>query len=159
VEPNEVQQGITLEGVSPTVEVHEKVDKSLDEYKGVGTMSFLKYYHSWKIIIIMVRLFFMISKILSCITSLLRITTFNVFLIETRGRVLLKREGLMQEGEATNQGSTRDQTQVSVDRLVNREKELKTTVDRLVDRLTTENKQRKKQVVGRPTGRPTKRRR
>jgi len=40
----------------------------------------------------MVRLFFMILKILSCIISLLRITAFNVFLIETRERVFLKKE-------------------------------------------------------------------
>jgi len=50
-----------------------------------------------------------------------------------------------------DQDSIRDQIQVSVDCPIDREKEMKTTVERSVDRLTTERKRRKEQVVSRPT--------
>jgi len=33
VEPKEIKQGITLEGVSPTVEIPEKIEPSLEEFK------------------------------------------------------------------------------------------------------------------------------
>ena len=35
IEPKEVEQGITLEEVSPTIKIPKKVDKSLDEGKEV----------------------------------------------------------------------------------------------------------------------------
>jgi len=44
--------------------------------KELGSTS-LKYYHPWKIIIIMLRLFFIISKILSCRRKVPRMTVLN----------------------------------------------------------------------------------
>ena len=48
VEPKEVEQNITLKGVSPTVEVPEEVDKSLEEYKGVEHDELLEVLPSMK---------------------------------------------------------------------------------------------------------------
>ena len=36
MESMEVKQSLILEEVSPTIEIPEEVDKSLEEYKGVG---------------------------------------------------------------------------------------------------------------------------
>ena len=65
-----------------------------------------------------------------------------VNLIGTRGRVLLKREGMMYEGRPRNSSSTASQTEAVVDRLVDREIQMK-------NQLTIG---RKTQAIGRPPG-------
>jgi len=77
VNPKEVKQDITLEEVSTANEIPEKVDTSLEDCKGVGpdelreVLPYMKDNHHGTVILL-------ISKILSCITSLFKNTTFNV---------------------------------------------------------------------------------
>ena len=60
VEPKEIKQAVGLEEVSTTAKIFEEVDK-LKECKGVG-INKLEVLPSMEDNIIMVRLFFMISK-------------------------------------------------------------------------------------------------
>jgi len=91
VDTKELKQYVALEEVSTAAESPKEVDK-LEECKGVGSIS-LKYYHPWKIIIITVRLFFMISRIFSCERRILEmkalISSSLYHLLSARGRNLL----------------------------------------------------------------------
>jgi len=59
-----------------------------------------------------------------------RLYPYAISLIGTRGRVLLKREGLMQESEDADQGSSKAQAKAPVDRTIQRKDPAKTTIDR-----------------------------
>jgi len=61
VEPKEIKQAVALEEVSTTAKIFEEVDKLKKECKGVG-INKLEVLPSMEDNIIMVRLFFMISK-------------------------------------------------------------------------------------------------
>ena len=79
VDSKEAKQGSALlvkEEAIPLAEIHEK-KPLLEGCTELCTTSFWKYYYPWKIISIMVHLFFIISKILSCEKRVSRMTVLN----------------------------------------------------------------------------------
>ena len=105
MEPKEVEHNIILEEVSTTDEIPEEVDTSREEWKGVGHDKVLEILPPMKDNPHHIRLLFMVSKIFFCITTLLKITTFNITWLELEDKFFFFKEGLMYESGAKKSGS------------------------------------------------------
>ena len=86
--PKEVKQDIALKEVYPTTAIPKEVDKSLEEFKEVVHRELTEVLQPMEDNHYQDMFILYDFEGPSCKTSLLQITVFNIFMIETRGRVL-----------------------------------------------------------------------